>query len=64
VVLATTSSVGRGQVLEALAVALVVGAIAAAGHWAREEGVFPFRARVSHGFLDDTLPDNADGEGG
>ena len=42
---ATASHVAKGQVLEALFAARVVGALAAVGHWAREEGVFPFRSR-------------------
>ena len=46
IVLAAGRHMAKGQVLEALAVSLVVGAIAAAGHWAREEGVFPFRSRA------------------
>ena len=48
VVLAATH-VAKGQVLEALAAALAIGAIAAAGHWAREAGMFPFRSRSRAG---------------
>jgi hypothetical protein len=43
--IAVSSHVAKGQVFEALFAALAIGALAAVGHWARDEGVFPFRSR-------------------